>query len=430
MKKLFVVLLALGLLVAFSSAATAADVKLSGYYFIVGEYVSDTSLGKTDSGDEGPTNALYWQKLRFNPVLQVADGLKITFRIDAMTGYWNGTVVGKLPGYGENNRNVFFRRSYIDAKLPYGLAIRAGVTQGGTFGTIWCDQAYDEGRIYLFAKAGPGTVVALTAKAAERDAYTDNADADYDKYALGYMGKTEGGIEYGALWYYLRNAAVRATSTANYHVPMAYMKGTFGPLYVEAEWNYQFGKDYEYFDPYTGTDIDRGGMSAYINAKYNMGPAYVGGQFGWLQGDDPDTTDENETAYSGNADYDPCLILFNSDYADSIGDMGTYAVTTGNIGNAWIAQVYGGFTPMEKLDLFASFTWSKADETPMAGGKKFVSDDYGYEFDITATYKIYDNLEYMVGFGYFFAGDYYKGTSESNDVENNYLVINKLTLNF
>jgi len=438
MKKLFVVLLALGLLVAFSSAATAADVKLSGYYFIVGQYVSDTSLGKTASGDEGPSNAFYWQKLRFQPVIQVADGLKLSFRIDCHTGYWGDTVdgggrVGKLPGYGQDNRNIRWRRTQIDAKLPYGLAIRAGVVQGGTFGTLWCDGNYDEGRIYLFAKAGPGTIVALTGKAAERDIYTDNADADYDKYALGYLGKTEG-IEYGVLWYYLRNAANTATYTANYHCPMAYMKGTFGPLYVEAEWNYFFGKDKEYFDPYSGTDIDRGGMSAYVNAKYTMGPAYVGGQLGWMQGNDPDTTDKNEAGYSGNADYDPCLILWNSDYSDSIGSqfggMGTYAKTTDSISNAWIAQVYGGFTPMEKLDLFASLTWAKADETPEAGGKKYVSDDYGYEFDITATYKIYDNLEYMVGFGYFVTGDFYKGTSDSNEVENNYLIINKLTLNF
>lgn len=430
MKKLLAVLLALGLLVAFASSATAADVKLSGYYFIVGQYISNTSLGKNAEGDAGPSNAFYWQKLRFNPVLQVADGLKITFRIDCHTGYWGDTVdgggrVGKIPGYGDDNRNLRWRRTFIDANLGYGVSLRAGVTQGGTFGTLWCDEAYDEGRIYLFYKVGPGSLLGLAAKAAERDYDTTNVDADYDKYAVGYLGKIEN-IEFGALWYYLRYAAVRATSTASYHVPMVYMKGTFGPFNVEAEWNYFFGKDFEYFDPYSGTDIDRNGMSAYVKGQFNMGPAYVGAQFGWLQGDDPDTTDENEAGYPGNGDYDPCLILWNSDYGDSMGTMGTYATTNGNISNAWIAQIFAGFSPMEKLSLFASATWAKCDEQP----KHYVSDEYGYEFDVTATYKIYDNLEYMVGFGYFVAGDYYKGTSDNNEVENNYLVINKLTLNF
>ncbi|HQB29783.1 MAG TPA: hypothetical protein PLO86_03390, partial [Syntrophales bacterium] len=131
-----------------------------------------------------------------------------------------------------------------------------------------------------------------------------------------------------------------------------------------------------------------------------------------------------------NCDYDPCLILWNSDYNDTIGNMGTYAETSGSMSNGWLAQVYGEFAPIEKLKLFASFTWAKADEKPRIGGKDFVSDDYGYEFDITATYKLYDNLDYMVGFGYFVTGDYYKGTSDSNEVENNYLVVNRLTLNF
>jgi hypothetical protein len=36
----------------------------------------------------------------------------------------------------------------------------------------------------------------------------------------------------------------------------------------------------------------------------------------------------------------------------------------------------------------------------------------------------------MLGMGYLFAGDYFKGTSDLNDVQNDFLVINKLTLTF
>jgi hypothetical protein len=445
MKKLLAVLLALGLLVAFTGFASAADFKMSGYYFIEGRYVDANSLAKDAADEAGPSNAFYWQKFRINPVLQVADGLKLTIRIDAHTGLWNGNYVSPLPGYSNtNHQNLRWRRTYIDAALPYGLSVRAGYTQGGTFGTLWCDGAYDEARIYLFAKMGPGTLLGLTAKTTEGDYLTDKADNDNDKYAVGYLGKIEN-IEFGALWYYLRYNKTVTDAAGSYnrywHAPMAYMKGTFGPLYLEAEVNYYFGKDKEYFDSPGSTDIDRGGWSAYVNGKFNMGPAAIGVQFGWLQGDDPDTTDKNEAGYGGetayttgtstaNCDYDPCLILFNSDYNDTIGNMGTYATTSGSISNAWLAQVYGEFAPVEKLKLFASFTWAKADQKPRIGGKDFVSEDYGYEVDVTATYKIYDNLDYMVGFGYFFTGDYYKGTSDSNEVENNYVVLNRLTLNF
>jgi hypothetical protein len=36
----------------------------------------------------------------------------------------------------------------------------------------------------------------------------------------------------------------------------------------------------------------------------------------------------------------------------------------------------------------------------------------------------------MLGAGYLFTGKYFKGTSETNQIGNNYLVINKLTLIF
>ena len=34
-----------------------------------------------------------------------------------------------------------------------------------------------------------------------------------------------------------------------------------------------------------GTDMDKEGLGAYILAKVNIGPAYVGGQFGYSSGD-------------------------------------------------------------------------------------------------------------------------------------------------
>jgi hypothetical protein len=56
---------------------------------------------------------------------------------------------------------------------------------------------------------------------------------------------------------------------------------------------------------------------------------------------------------------------------------------------------------------------------------------YGTEIDVTGTYKITNNLSYMLGFGYLFTGDYYQANApNSGNVDNNYMVINKLTLSF
>ncbi len=47
-----------------------------------------------------------------------------------------------------------------------------------------------------------------------------------------------------------------------------------------------------------------------------------------------------------------------------------------------------------------------------------MSRDYGYEVDLTATYKITNNLSYMLGAGYLFTGEYYKGaTCDCNEVQ-------------
>jgi hypothetical protein len=85
-----------------------------------------------------------------------------------------------------------------------------------------------------------------------------------------------------------------------------------------------------------------------------------------------------------------------------------------------------GVKPTDKLDVMASLSYSYADRKPIG----YDSDKYGYEIDVTGTYKITNNLSYMLGVGYLFTGDYFKGTSASSSVSNDYLVINKLTLTF
>jgi hypothetical protein len=74
------------------------------------------------------------------------------------------------------------------------------------------------------------------------------------------------------------------------------------------------------------------------------------------------------------------------------------------------------------------------DKKPKVGnlptGAEYVGSTYGTEFDITARYKITNNLTYMLGAGYLWTGDYFKGANAANSVQNDYLLINKLTLTF
>jgi len=75
----------------------------------------------------------------------------------------------------------------------------------------------------------------------------------------------------------------------------------------------------------------------------------------------------------------------------------------------------------------------RSDEDTWAGATaatKYLSKDYGTEFDLEASYMIYDNLTYSAGFGYLWAGDYYKGANVAAKIDDTYLLMNKLQVVF
>ena len=165
-------------------------------------------------------------------------------------------------------------------------------------------------------------------------------------------------------------------------------------------------------------------------AKVKLGPAYVGGLFGYSTGDDGTDAGKNKISPAGaGTSWNPALLLMND-------DLNTWSGGTGNHNqprrrhqqeaeHAARPGCSAISTPTPKLNVGASLTWAKVNEK-----KTFVDDKLGTEFDVTATYKIYDNLSYMVGAGYLLAGDYFKGTNPNKSVGNDYLLLNKLTLGF
>ena len=71
MKRFWLILLSLGLIVAFSTSAMAVDVKVSGEYYAAGMYLDKTNVTKkVDFTEEevflkeGPSTAFYFQRLR------------------------------------------------------------------------------------------------------------------------------------------------------------------------------------------------------------------------------------------------------------------------------------------------------------------------------------------------------------------------------
>ena len=500
MKKFCIVLLSVGLIVALTAPVLAADVKFSGSYVIQGYYEDNRRIAEIPgstlaNSQRGPSDSFTWQRLRVGTVFQVAEGLSLTTRFDAMEKVWGAargvSVPGvaatyataydsngiQIPGSGEAE-NIKFQHVYVTFNTGIGRFI-AGYVPTGAWGTAFgdsADYAYAP-RLRWDITTGPWVFGLYWEKYEGQDSSyvsigtaTPQVDASKDKYnafAIYNWGKGDAGLK---VQYALSTRASGVTGaadsdTTNYkeisYKLEPYMKATFGNMYVEAELIYTWGKKRIWETGSSRTDIDFTGLSAYAMAKVDLKPAYVGGVFFYVSGDDAGTTDKIEAGNPSGSDFNPCLILGNYDlsrWSGAMGNSNLAAVNTAltnaaanplggvsgvGLGNIWAYQVFVGVTPVPKLDTKLALTYAYFDRTPSTTSPTisyttpnngsdgaWVSKNLGFEADLMATYKIYDNLSYMVGLGYLWAGDAFKGTNIAADVKNDYLLTHKLTLTF
>lgn len=255
-------------------------------------------------------------------------------------------------------------------------------------------------------------------------------DGDFDEYGIAgfYTGKN---WEAGLLYIYYNNASTRTTSNLpnvsfknRFHTLQPYAKAVFGPVAVQAELNYYFGKN-EYDAP-GSTNADISSLAGFIDVLGTFGRFYVGGIFAYVQGQGDDPTKINNVA-TGGRDWKPTLILWNDDYSYWIDGSATAINKNNEMTNGYLYQLKGGIRPTDKLDIGMAVAFAQADRNTVANQ---ISRDYGWEIDVTGTYKLTNNLSYMLGVGYLLPGDAYKGANSGAELTNTYLVINKLTFTF
>ncbi|GAB6270212.1 MAG: hypothetical protein STSR0003_00510 [Smithella sp.] len=452
MKRFWLVLLSLGLIVAFSTSAMAVDVKFSGEYYAAGMYLDKTSL-KDGTATDGPSTAFYFQRLRLNTQFVVSPGLTLTTRADVMERGWgaNRTAPGvaqdtQSAGTRAENENIAFDLLYVAYVSPIGR-FTAGYQIDDSWGPVFSNSSNPKGKITYTVQTGGLTLGIQAGKDKELSRSVNNPAGDADKdqsfyTAFGvYSWKTG---EFGFLWKYIKNNQNRnafntpltpdAGVTWDGLVTTPYVKAKLGPVALEAQIYYLYGKmAWEGNTAALGNppDVDLNQLSAYIDATVDLGMFYVGGSLAYISGDDPSTLDEQEGGVlGGGLDWNPCLIMFNNDLTYWVGRQGGYNGSSngGVMTNAYFGQLRVGVRPIDKLDIMASVSYATADKTPQA---VWDSREYGYEIDLTATYKLTNNLSYMLGGGYWIVGDYYKGTAAAGqNIDDNFMVINKLTLTF
>jgi len=465
MKRFWLILLSLGLITAFSTSAMGVDVKFSGEYFAAGMYLDKLSLVKSSTSSPAESNGLstafYYQRLRLKTDIIVAKGLIFTTRADIMDRQWGATrsaatsatystatgtgvvttvsasTVYDSAGTRAENENIVFDWAYLTYISPIGL-FQVGYMDDYVWGTVFGDRSKPNPAIKWLARWNNLTVGLGTIKETEKSYSAINtagaSDADLNVYGAFLMYT----FKFGEVGYLFRNhyiATLKPTYgvKATTYINIPYVKVKMGPVAVEAEVNYTFGRyDWEGTQLLPMNKIDS--WSAYVNAVADFGPFYLGGTFAWLPGNDPNS-DRVTGALTGGTDWNPCLILWNNERSYQAGSItgasgsvnNTDGTTSTGMANAWFFQGKAGVRPVDKLNISASVSYANAVVKPT---NAWLYNAYGWEVDATATYKITNNLSYMLGVGYLFTGDYFKGTDNGVSLHNDYLVVNKLTLTF
>ena len=163
MKRFWLVLLSLGLIMAFSASAFAIDVKISGSYYAAGMYQNKTTFLKDGYyetlpyfqnptfSDGGPSTAFYYQRLRVQTDFIVSPGLKLITRFDAMERIWGGarsaagtTLDSQSAGTRAENENIAFDWAYVEYTSPIGMFM-VGYQDDGGWGTVFGDTSVPQG---------------------------------------------------------------------------------------------------------------------------------------------------------------------------------------------------------------------------------------------------------------------------------------------
>lgn len=491
MKRFWLVLLSLGLIMAFSASAFAVDVKVSGSYYAAGMYQSKTTF--VDNGyyatpssgfnewfysNGGPSTAFYFQRLRVQTDFIVSPSLKLVTRFDALERIWGGARSESASATDTQsaatrmeNENIGFDWAYVEYVSPIGM-FDVGYMDDGGWGTVFGDSSVPQGMISWAVQKNGWTGFFQALKISENSntsvhssAATDN---DTDKYQGGVFYEWKGN-QAGLLGIYYREASSRpqisATPyppgydigmTGNVFVLEPYVILQIGPAKIQAELDYAFGKiKADELNILTiGQDIKVDNLAGWVDATVDLKQFYFGGTVAYVAGQD--WSEYNNTGavgkvkggfLTGGMDWNPTLLLFNNQrqywagtiYGNNLTNTSMnyisqqYNLNDTGMYNAWFFQGRVGFRPNDKLDIMASVSYAAADSKTLMGAPDAASSEYGTEIDIVGTYKLTNNLSYMAGFGYLFTGDYFKGCEEAfgpAEVSDDYMLINKLTLTF
>ena len=473
MKKILLSAAAFGLAVGVATTASAAfdSFSVTGYYQLDGFY-QEAGLG-TATGvqlvegagtTENPgADSAWYHDFRLYPVLKVNDKISMLADIRlASTSVWGGPDTADTSNTTTGGRIMDAHKIYMEYESPIGK-FRMGRTPAGAWGSDFLNSGTNGNRLMWWPSfvPQPFSLLVFTQKAAENDAAATNlSDTDSDRYYVGGDYTTDFG-KTSLAYYHSRTLSTVTATTAAIAAgnPTDMMeqqwlwfngKYTVANFDIESEIQYQFGD----FAHETTAALDTQEMDAWaamLDVTGNFGNLSVGMLGFYASGQDQTSatynsaTMDNEaflTNASGNGvgdDFQPYAILtgswtgiLNSDNATT-GPMGGAVgptATAYNVAAAGVKSIgiHASFDVTPELNIGGAIGAAWADE------EQYLTqdDEYGVEYDLTAAYKLMDNLTYSVTFGYLDAGDFWRQglTTAASEPRDIVVATNSLNMTF
>lgn len=444
MKKVLSTVAALGLVAGLASTAAAVEFKMSGKYYVEGYHLSDGATGTTGvppvtvkgvdlregAGDNNTSDSWYQHTFEIKPTMKVNDKISMfgTIRLADET-VWGNQADGDTVSTSANNNDVYVHHLYMDYASEIGK-IRIGRTPAGGYGTTFLDTDSRQDRIMWWPSFLPKPFSALlyTGKVTEGDLLaTDEGTAnDSDHYeARLYFNNdsVDAGIAYSMTNdnTYVTGAATEDPEKELYK---GYIKYKMDNFFANGEIGYYTG------DNSSTVEYDSWGAMVQVGAKFDA--LTVSGMAFYAQGDDNGADSDNEAFLSATGsgtgtEFEPLYVLtgrtaglLNRDQASS-----AYAADITNSGVQAIVLA-ADYKVSDRLALHGAVGYAEADEVRTAGQ----DDEYGFEYNVGAAYKLLDNLTYEAHFGYLDTGDYFKSAPATDDTENVYILSHHLTMTF
>lgn len=422
MKKFISTVAAFGLVLGAAASASALDLTVKGKYMLEGYYFNQGDGTGVTATDTDGADAAYVHTFLMKPTLKVND--KISMKADIR--FLKDSDMGDNDQQMElkNNRNVDIHKIYMEWMSPVGKT-RFGRTPGGAWAHDFLSSSGNADRLMWWPSfvQKPFSLVVFTQKSVENDWKADTSDCDSDMYKASLSYKADN-MKLMAAYSYTND---KTNATYDHQASRAEIYGdlNFDNVYVEFESAYIFG-DAKDYDDSSMDDLDVDAWGAMIDVGMKTGDLDVGVMYYYASGDDDSGDDDLESLMTitkgAGDDFNPYYILngdhtgvLNSDEYSEDSDMASAGVHC--IG------IHADYKVSDQLTLHGAVAYAEADEAP-----DNVDDEYGWEVDLGAKYKLLDNLTYDVRAAYADMGDFFEDMNKGDD--DIYVLSHHLTMTF